>query len=111
VACIVITEGMRRTSGLLMTLLMVGVGLYPLIADQLPSPFSGHPKSLSEAIAYHIASSEGAFGIAFKAFGEIVVGYLLFGVALNHTGGGKFFNDLAFAAVGRMRGEIGRAHV
>src|ERR1051325_4537093 len=31
VACIVITEGMRRTSGLLMTLLMVGVGLYPLI--------------------------------------------------------------------------------
>lgn len=104
VACAVIIEGMRRTSGLLMTLLMVAVGLYPLIADRLPSPFSGHGKSLAEVIAYHIASSEAAFGIPFKAFGELVVGYLLFGVALNHTGGGKFFNDLAFAAVGRMRG-------
>jgi len=104
VACLAICEGMRRTSGLLMTLLMVGVGLYPLIADRLPSPLSGHAKSLAETIGYHIASSEAAFGIAFKAFGELVVGYLLFGVALNYTGGGKFFNDLAFAAVGRMRG-------
>ena len=39
-----------------------------------------------------------------RAYGEVVVGYLVFGVALNYTGGGKFFNDLAFALVGRMRG-------
>ncbi len=39
-----------------------------------------------------------------RAFAEIVVGYIVFGVALNYTGGGKFFNDLAFALVGKMRG-------
>jgi TRAP transporter 4TM/12TM fusion protein len=39
-----------------------------------------------------------------KAFGEIVVGFIIFGVALNHTGGGKFFNDIAFAMVGHIRG-------
>ena len=39
-----------------------------------------------------------------RAFAEIVVGFIVFGVALNYTGGGKFFNDLAFALVGRLRG-------
>jgi TRAP transporter 4TM/12TM fusion protein len=104
VACVLISEGMRRTSGLLMMAICVVVGLYPLIADKLPSPFSGHGKTLAETIAFHIASSESAFGIPMRAFAEIVVGYLVFGVALNFTGGGKFFNDLAFALVGRMRG-------
>jgi TRAP transporter 4TM/12TM fusion protein len=104
VACLLVLEGMRRTSGVLMMLLMLIVGLYPLVAGNLPSPLSADSKTLAEVLSYHIASEQGAVGIAFKAFGEIVVGYLLFGVALNYTGGGKFFNDLAFAAVGRMRG-------
>jgi TRAP transporter 4TM/12TM fusion protein len=99
-----IIEGMRRTSGLVMTIIVVVVGLYPLIANKLPSPFSGHSTTLAETIAYHIASSEAAFGIPMRAFGELVIGYLVFGVALNYTGGGKFFNDLAFALVGRLRG-------
>jgi TRAP transporter 4TM/12TM fusion protein len=104
IACLMIIEGMRRTSGLVMTVIVVVVGLYPLIANKLPSPFSGHSTTLAETIAYHIASSEAAFGIPMRAFGELVIGYLVFGVALNYTGGGKFFNDLAFALVGRLRG-------
>ena len=104
VACVLITEGMRRTSGTLMTVIVVICGLYPLVAGSLPSPFSGHGKTLEDVIAYHLASSEAAFGIPMRAFGEIVVGYLVFGTALNYTGGGKFFNDLAFALVGRWRG-------
>ena len=102
--CVLISEGMRRTSGTVMMVICVVVGLYPLIADKLPSPLSGHAKTLAETIAYHIASSKSAFGIPMRAFGEIVVGYIVFGVALNYTGGGKFFNDLAFALVGHMRG-------
>src|SRR5215217_6255909 len=39
-----------------------------------------------------------------RAFAEIVVGFIVFGVALNFTGGGRFFNDIAFALVGRVRG-------
>src|SRR3546814_6216103 len=39
-----------------------------------------------------------------QAVGEIVIGFIVFGVALNKTGGGRFFNDLAFALVGRVRG-------
>ena len=104
IACLLILEGLRRVSGTMMTVIVVLVALYPLVADKFPSPFSGHAKSLTETIAYHITSSESAFGIAMRAYGEVVVGYLVFGVALNYTGGGKFFNDLAFALVGRLRG-------
>jgi TRAP transporter 4TM/12TM fusion protein len=104
IACVLILEGLRRTSGLVMTLIVVEVALYPLVADKFPAPLTGHAKSLTETIAFHVISSESAFGIAYKALGEIVVGYIVFGVALNYTGGGKFFNDLAFALVGKMRG-------
>lgn len=104
IACILIIEGLRRVSGTMMTVIVVVVALYPLVADKFPSPFSGHAKSFTDTIAYHITSSEAAFGIPMRAYGEVVVGYLLFGVALNYTGGGKFFNDLAFALVGWLRG-------
>jgi TRAP transporter 4TM/12TM fusion protein len=104
IACILIIEGLRRVSGTMMTVIVVIVAFYPLVADKFPSPFSGHSKSLVDTIAYHITSSEAAFGIPMRAYGEVVVGYLIFGVALNYTGGGKFFNDLAFALVGRLRG-------
>ena len=104
IASVLILEGLRRTSGSVMMWIVVAVALYPLVADKFPSPLTGHAKSLTETIAFHVISSESAFGIAYKALGEIVVGYIVFGVALNYTGGGKFFNDLAFALVGRMRG-------
>ena len=61
-------------------------------------------RAFADTIAYHIVSAESAFGIPMKAFGEIVVGFIVFGVALNYTGGGRFFNDVAFALVGHIRG-------
>ena len=37
-------------------------------------------------------------------FGTLVLGFVLFGAALQVTGGGTFFNDLAFRMVGKYRG-------
>jgi TRAP transporter 4TM/12TM fusion protein len=102
--CLLILEALRRTSGPAMTLIVVAFALYPVIADLLPNPFKGKAQGLGDTLAYHILSSESAFGIPTRAFAEIVIGFIVFGVALNHTGGGKFFNDLAFALVGRVRG-------
>src|SRR3546814_3630248 len=70
----------------------------------MPAPIRGIGQTLPDTLAYHIVSSESAFGIPMQAFGEIVIGFIVFGVALNKTGGGRFFNDLAFALVGRVRG-------
>jgi TRAP transporter 4TM/12TM fusion protein len=104
VAWLVIMEGLRRTSGWTMTIIVGVVSLYPLAASVLPSPLSGISHSLADTMSRHLFSAESSFGIPMRAFGEIIIGFIVFGVALNYTGGGKFFNDLAFALVGRWRG-------
>jgi TRAP transporter 4TM/12TM fusion protein len=104
VYCLLIIEALRRTGGLILTVIVVCFALYPVFADKMPGPISGLPQTFGDTIAYHIVSAESAFGIPMKAFGEIVVGFIVFGVALNYTGGGRFFNDVAFALVGHIRG-------
>jgi len=101
---VLIIEALRRTSGLPMTIIVATVSLYPVVAGLIPNPLRGSPQSFDDTLAYHIASAESAFGIPMRAFAEIVIGFIIFGVALNYTGGGRFFNDLAFALVGRWRG-------
>lgn len=104
ILCAIIVEATRRAGGLVIACVVVLVGLYPVVADIMPGPIAGLAQPLSTTLGYHILSSESAFGIPLRAFGELVVGFIVFGVALNYTGGGQFFNDLAFALVGRVRG-------
>jgi TRAP transporter 4TM/12TM fusion protein len=101
---LLILEALRRTSGWPMTIIVGLVSLYPVVAGYIPNPLKGNPQTFDDTLAYHIISAESAFGIPMRAFAEIVVGFIVFGVALNYTGGGRFFNDLAFALVGRWRG-------
>jgi len=104
VAFVLIIEGLRRTSGWIMTGVVAVIAVYPLAAASLPSPLSGITHSLADTLARHVYGAESSFGIPMKAFAEIIAGFIVFGVALNYTGAGKFFNDLAFALVGRWRG-------
>ena len=101
---LLILEGLRRTSGWPMAVIVTTMSLYPVVADLIPNPLKGNPQTFGDTLAYHLASAESAFGIPMRAFAEIVVGFIVFGTALNATGGGRFFNDLAFALVGRWRG-------
>lgn len=104
ILCILTLEALRRTSGTPMTIIVGVLALYPVVAQIVPNPFKGIPHALPDTLAYHAVSSESLFGIPMRAFAEIVVGFIVFGLALNYTGGGRFFNDLAFALVGRVRG-------
>lgn len=104
ILCVLVLEALRRTSGWPMTIIVGTLALYPVVAHIIPNPLRGFNHTFANTIAYHVASSESLFGIPMRAFAEIVIGFIVFGLALNYTGGGKFFNDLAFALVGRMRG-------
>lgn len=97
-------EAVRRAGGLALFVIVLLFSFMPLVAGSLPSPFAGLASSPAETAAYHVLSIESLFGMPFRAFAELVVGFLLFGVALQQTGGGRFFLDLAFAVLGKVRG-------
>lgn len=101
---VLILEATRRTGGTIIFAIVLLFSLYPAFADKVPGPISGYPLPLEDTIAFHIISSESSFGIPMRAFGELVVGFIVFGAALQQTGGGRFFNDLALALVGQFRG-------
>ncbi len=101
---LLILEATRRTGGFTLFLFVLVFSLYPTFADQLPGPISGFAQPFWDTIPYHMISSESSFGIPMGAFGNLVIGFILFGAVLQRTGGGQFFNDLALALVGSLRG-------
>ena len=99
-----ILEATRRTGGTALFVIVTVISLYPLFADTMPSFLSGLPSTLADTAAYHTMSNESMLGIPMRALSNLVIGFLVFGVALTHTGGGKFFIDIAFALLGHVRG-------
>jgi len=97
-------EAVRRCGGLTLFTLVLLFSLYPIVADKLPGVISGMSSSPAETAAYHVISIESILGLPFRAFAELVIGFLVFGIALQHTGGGKFFINLAFSMFGHVRG-------
>jgi len=101
---VLLLEAVRRAAGWSLFIIAAMFSILPLVTEYLPGPLSGLPSSLGEAAAYHALSIESIFGLPFRAFANLVIGFLLFGTALQFTGGGAFFLDLAFALLGHVRG-------
>ncbi|MEM6354721.1 MAG: TRAP transporter fused permease subunit [Pseudomonadota bacterium] len=99
-----VLEGTRRAGGTVLFAIVLFFSLYPTFADQVPNPLNGFAQPFWDTVPYHMISAESSFGIPMKAFGSLVIGFILFGAVLARTGGGAFFNDLALAMVGRYRG-------
>ena len=101
---IIILEALRRTGGIAVFLVAATISIYPVVAHLAPGFLEGVQNDWSFTATYHILGTESVVGIPLDAFGNLVIGFLLFGVALQYTGGGAFFLNLAFALLGRYRG-------
>ncbi len=101
---LLILEGTRRAGGWMLFAIVALFSLYPTFASHVPDPLSGFQSPFLDVVPYFMISSEASFGIPMSAFGNLVIGFILFGAILQFTGGGQFFNNLALALVGRYRG-------
>ncbi|MEH6674786.1 MULTISPECIES: TRAP transporter permease [unclassified Sulfitobacter] len=106
-----ILEATRRAGGLVLFLIVTLFAFYPTFAGHVPDPFSGFQSTFLQTVPYHIYSAESSFGIPMKAFGGVVIGFILFGAVLQRTGGGQFFNDLALGLVGGYRGGAAKVSI
>ncbi len=101
---IVVLEATRRTGGMAIFVICLIFSVYPIYADLAPGVLNGQATTWTIAAAFYIFGTEAVLGIPMRAFANLVVGFLVFGVALQYTGGGAFFLNLAFALLGKFRG-------
>lgn len=101
-----VLEGARRTGGLIIMLIFGTLSFYPIVAEApwMPGAITGKASTFAETAAYHLMSEESVLGIPMNVFGTLIIGFIIFGVALQTTGGGRFFINLAFALLGGVRG-------
>lgn len=99
-----VIEGMRRSAGWILAAFIGLFSILPLFANYLPGALEGKGYSLSRLVGYHYVSHLGIFGLPMDIFGTILIGFMIFGVALEATGAGKFLIDMAQSLVGRVRG-------
>ena len=101
---IILLEALRRAAGWPLCIIAGVFSVLPVVTEFMPGPLNGLPSTWAETASYHFLSIESVFGLPFRAFAELVIGFVVFGVVLQHTGGGQFFLDLAFALLGKQRG-------
>ncbi|WP_051218374.1 TRAP transporter permease [Nocardioides insulae] len=102
---LVVLEGLRRTAGLVVTLIATAFSLYPLVAGEVPIKFlQGVPFPIERAATIHALGPDSILGLPLQTAGVILVGFLIFGVVLQRTGGADFFIDLARSVFGHSRG-------
>jgi TRAP transporter 4TM/12TM fusion protein len=101
---VLVLDALRRTGGIAVFIVATLFSVYPVVAHLAPGFLEGPANDWSFTATYHVFGTESVVGIPLDAFANLVIGFLVFGVALQYTGAGAFFLNLAFALLGRYRG-------
>ncbi|WP_421997083.1 TRAP transporter permease [Reyranella sp.] len=100
----IVLEALRRAGGTAIFAICLVVSLYPIFAGYVPGVLGGQSVAPEVTAGFHIFGTESILGIPMNAFANLVIGFLVFGIALQMTGGGAFFLNLAFSLLGGRRG-------
>jgi TRAP-type uncharacterized transport system fused permease subunit len=70
----------------------------------MPGFLWGNAFTPLELVTAYSMGVESIIGIPIRVVGNMLIGFMLFGVALVSSGGGQFFMDFAFSLLGSKRG-------
>ena len=101
---VLVLEAGRRAGGMPLAIIVGVLSLYPVYTQYLPEAIAGFASAPSYTAAYHAMGSESILGIPLRTFAQLIVGFILFGAALQQTGAGSFFMNISFALLGKVRG-------
>jgi TRAP transporter 4TM/12TM fusion protein len=108
---VLIVEAVRRTSGWIMTGVVVAFIAYALGGHLLPEPWTHRGYELPRFIGHMYMTLEGVFGVAVDVASSLIILFTIYGAFLQYSGAGKFFIDFSFAAMGGKRSGAGRTVV
>lgn len=97
-------EAVRRCAGFPLFVICAAFATFPLYTGYLPGFLWGVQMTLPETVLSHSLGVESIIGIPIRVIADLLIGFIVFGVALTASGGGVFFMDLASALMGHARG-------
>ncbi|MGK6316579.1 TRAP transporter permease [Neorhizobium sp. DT-125] len=101
---VVLVEGLRRTTGWSLVIIMLVFLAYGLFGNLVPGRLAGRPQNWQTLSGYMAYDANGIFGQSLEVATAIVVAFIFFGALLGVTGGAKFFTDASLLTMGRFRG-------
>lgn len=108
---ILILESVRRTGGALLAGAILLVSTYPLFAFLCPGILEARSYSLSRILGFHFLGTGSMFGLPTQVFCRLLIGYMIFAVALKVTGAAGFFIDFCLAVLGSVRGGAAKVSI
>lgn len=97
-------EGVRRTTGWALVIIVGAFLIYALLGHHLSGALAARPSQPAQLAFYLGFDSNAILGAPIMVASTIVIAFVLFGALLTATGGSNFFTDLALAMMGRYRG-------
>ncbi len=108
---VLLLEGTRRATGLIMPGVAMVFLLYAIFGNRLPAPWTHRGYALDDLVAHLYMTLEGIFGTTVDVASSLIILFTIFGAVLQQSGAGQFFIDFSFAAMGGRRNAAGRAVV
>jgi TRAP transporter 4TM/12TM fusion protein len=108
VLCLLFAEGLRRTSGTAITVVVIVFFVLALIGHLLPGALTGRKVQIDRLTYFLVWDSSALFGTVMQIITTVVVAFVFFGNILFKTGGSTFFTDISMALMGRYRGGPGK---
>ena len=111
IGILVLLEATRRAIGLPLVIIATCFLLFSYFGRYAPDIISHGGLSLKRLVGFQWFDQEAIFGIPIGVSVDFIFLFVLFGSLLETAGGGKYFLDLAFAMVGKMRGGPAKAAI
>jgi len=108
---ILLLEATRRAIGIPLVAIALIFLLFSIFGQSMPDLISHQGLSITRLVGYHWFGGEAIFGIPISVSVSFIFLFVLFGAILDVAGGGKYFLNLAFALVGKMRGGPAKAAI
>ena len=111
IGILLLLEATRRAIGIPLVVIAVIFLLFSVFGQSMPDLISHQGLSIKRLVGYHWLGGEAIFGIPISVSVSFIFLFVLFGAILDAAGGGKYFLNLAFALVGKMRGGPAKAAI
>ena len=108
---LLVLEATRRTSGWVLTAVVVAFLAYAMAGPWLPAPWTHRGYDVQRIVGHMYMTLEGIFGTPIDVSATFIILFTIYGALLQFSGAGKFFIDFSLAASGGKPSAAGRTIV